>query len=256
MTKLKVWVIEAVSLSAFALGCSGNGDTSETSADTQTAEFLFMDPHTSGPRLDVLALGDGGVSVSVGGPIGTQTDDLLFASADSLSELYQVLHPEVTDVPEELLDLERRLAPELELLAAQRAAATGEPLPAVTIEKSKSSFLSTVCKRFSGGSTLEYVPVECPYSTSTTGLWVGTPSSITAGDRTYGWNDVGGSAMLCWFTPSGGTTNWCITLPSYWWNWHTLYSGGPYYGSLVSNTYPQISGPRGLTHHDARTIVR
>jgi hypothetical protein len=255
MARLKVWVIEAVSLSALVLGCSGNRDTS---SDTQMADFLFMDPHTSGPRLDVFALGDGSVSVSVGGPIGSQTDDLLFANADSLSELYQRMHPEVTSVPEELLELERELAPELELLAAQRAAdaAAGEERPpALTIEKSRSSFLSTTCKTF-GGSTTEYVPVSCKYNANTTGLWVGTPSNITAGDRTYGWNDVGGSAMLCWSTPSGGTTAWCIGLPQYWWNWHTLYSGGPYYASLISNTYPMISGPRGLTHHDQRSIVR
>jgi hypothetical protein len=214
-----------------------------------------MDPHSSGPRIDVLALGDGAVSVSVGGPIGSQTNALLSANSESLSDLYRLLHPEVVSVPDELLDLERSLAPELEVLRVQRAAgpAAGEERPRAIIEKSMDSFLAATCQTFAGGTT-RWVPVECNYSDNTTNVWVGTPSNITPGDRTYGWNDVGGTAMLCWFTPQGGNTSTCLTLPQYWWNWHSLYSGGPYYASLISNTYPQISGPHGLTHH-YRTIV-
>lgn len=237
-------------MSALLLGCSGNRDTS---AGTQSADFLFMDPHGSGPRLDVFALGDGGVSVSVGGPIGSETDSLLSASADSLADLYRLLHPEATSAPEELLELERELAPVLQELAARRAAVT-EARPRATIEKSRDSFRAATCKTFRASDS-RWVPLECKYNDSTTGLWIGTPSNITAGDRTYGWNDVGGTAQLCWSTPQGSNSAWCIGLPQYWWNWHTLYTGGPYNASLISNSYPMISGPRGLTHHDRETIV-
>lgn len=247
-------MIEVVSLGAFLFGCSGNR---ETPADAQSVDYLFKDQHSSGPRLDVFTLPDGGISVSVGGPIGSETDALLSASAESLSDLYRLLHPEVTGVPDELVDLDRTLAPEI---ARQRAAGpvAGEVLPRASIEKSQSSFQATVCQTFTNGVYEGWNPVECQYSENTTGLWVGTPSKITALDRTYGWNDVGGSAMLCLFTPTGSnnTGTQCITLPSYWWNWMSMSGGGPYYSSLVSNTYPQISGPRGLTHHDYYYIVR
>jgi len=241
-------------LGAFLFGCSASR---ETPADAQSAEYLFKDPHSSGPRLDVLALDDGGVSVSVGGPVGSETDALLSASPESLSDLYRLVHPEVTSVPDELLDLDRALAPEI---AKQRAAGpvAGELLPRATIEKSQSSFMANACQTFTVSNQEGWTPVECKYSENTTGLWVGTPSNITGLDRTYGWNDVGGSAMLCLFTPQGSnnTNTQCITLPAYWWNWISMSGGGPYYASLISNTYPQISGPRGLTHHDYYYIVK
>jgi hypothetical protein len=252
MTKSMLWVIEVVSLSALLLGCSGN---QETPAEAQSAQYLFMDPHSSGPRLDVFALGDGGISVSVGGPIGSQTDSLLFASSESLSDLYRLLHPEVTSVPGELLDLERTVAPELEALAAPRAVgpAAGERPPAI-IEKSRDSFRAATCKNFYDG-VHRWIPMECNYNDDTLGVWAGTPSNVTAGDRTYGWNDVGGTAQLCWGTLQGVGSDWCIQLPQYWWNWQALYSGGPYHGFLHSNSFPQISGPRGLTHHVHKIVL-
>lgn len=94
------------------------------------------------------------------------------ARVASLSGLYQLLHPELTTVPDELV--ERELAPSLGRVAAS---AVGDERPRAVIDETESAFRSATCKTFGSGS-VRYVPLERSYSERTSMLWVGTPSRI------------------------------------------------------------------------------
>jgi hypothetical protein len=236
-----------------AAGCSQGDPQGETEASvgastpSSEALVLFRDPTESGPRLDVYEI-DGHAAISVGGPIGTEAVLTSATATDSITDLYLAIHPGVAEVPAELVALSERLEPALAELRLQPHSSA----PPVTVDKSQSSFNATVCKNFTEGS-VKYIPMSC--------LWGGAvssrnnftwPLSITAGDRTYGWNANAANATMTWWHSNSQNLFvpvWSINLPAYWWTWMSIGSGGPYFAEIK---LAYGTGELGLTHHDFR----
>ncbi len=239
-----------------AAGCSQGDTQEESSTPSSEATLLFKDPSTSGPRLDVYEV-EGQAAISVGGPIGTEATLARATGTESIEELYRAIHPDAAEVPSELVALDARLAPalaQLRELASTRADAVAFEPP--QLDKNQAAFNSTVCKNFAEGSE-RYTPVECPFKASGNEVSIFQwPLSINAADRTYGWNPNPRSATISWwaFPPNAAAyVAWSITLPQYWWNWMSIYSGGPY--SAVLRSAGGINGELGLTHHRFRRVL-
>jgi hypothetical protein len=237
-------------VAAVAAGCGeapmqDSAPTEEVGQSATEAPMLFRDPSTSGPRLDVYDFG-GHAAISVSGPIGTEAQ-FSGITAESVEDLYRAVHPDTTTIPAELIALGERLAPALaELRAMPRPA---EASPAV-IQKSYSDFSTNVCRTFWAGS-YRYEPVECQWDTGMDQLLIfRNPPHINAGDRTYGYNANPVQAKMHW--GRNAVMAFQITLPAYWWNWMSVYSGGPYYAELrLSGGW---TGELGLTHHRRRAL--
>ncbi|HEY0712014.1 MAG TPA: hypothetical protein VGF45_05035 [Polyangia bacterium] len=224
-------------------GCGAESAAPNEGPAAIEAPFLFKDPSTSGPRLDVYDF-DGQAAISVGGPIGTEARLAGITGTDSLEELYRAVHPDVAVVPHELVALGERLAP---ALAELRSRPRPVQAQTATIEKSQSAFNTAVCRSFKDGS-FKYTPVECQWSDGIDQLVsFHNPNNIYAGDRTYGWNNNNRTAKMNW--SKNAVTAYSITLPSYWWNWMSVGGGGPYYAYIfLSGGY---TGELGLTHHSS-----
>jgi hypothetical protein len=243
-------IIGIILLGVAAAGC-GEAPSQESApmqASTEAAteaELLFRDPSTSGPRLDIYDFG-GHAAISVSGPIGTE-DQLAGLSADSIEELYLGVHPEAATIPAELTALGERLAPALAELRAMPRPTNTQP---AVIEKSQAAFNSSVCKIFYEAS-YKYVPLECQWSSGIDQLLsFNSPNNISAGDRTYGWNNNSVQAKMYW--GKNAMMVYQITLPAYWWTWMSVLSGGPYYAKIyLSGGW---TGELGLTHHDRRSL--
>jgi hypothetical protein len=246
--------LSLILLAAGAAGCSD--DHATVGVPAAESLVLFKDPSTSGPRLDVYDF-DGHAAISVSGPIGSEGLVSDFKGGETLTELYRALHPNAVTVPADLMALDARLAPDLEALrSAARRSIEAEPAP---IEKSESAFRSTLCKNFTEGSTT-YTYIHSIWdNTYAEGVSVGWPTydRILAGDRTYGWNANAYKGRLKWYKARSGTVAGEIILPPNWWNWMTLYSGGPYYATLwkFDHTVPDNT-ERGLTWHSMSHIVK
>lgn len=239
-------------LCVFAMGC---GEAPAPTSTETSAPLLFEDPSTEGPRLDVIGLGGEGVGVSVSGPIGTDPPAMFDGS---LIDLYRQIHPDVTEVPAELVELNADVEAAWAALPTDADVRSEAP---VTVDKDQNAFLATTCKTFSSGS-VRYVPWECNWVENDFIVWAGHPQgtlTIAAGDRTYGWNEVSVGADLNWCSNTQCIAGQ-IHLPAYWWNWMSLVSGGPYYAYLIGDYDPQTHtfppGRRGLTHHYREDIVR
>lgn len=241
-------------LGTAAVGC-GQGDTGESSSPS-SAPLLFKDPSSSGPRLDIYEV-EGHAAISVGGPIGTEAVLAGSTGFESLEDLYRAVHPDATVVPAELTALSARLAPALaELRALPRPEVEPVSIDTTQIDKTQAAFNSTVCKNFSEGSE-RYAPAECPWSGSANQISIfHWPLTINAADRTYGWNPNNRTATINWWAyPPGGAAYiaWYINLPAYWWNWMSIYSGGPFSADIRSAN--GVNGELGLTHHKYRRVL-
>jgi hypothetical protein len=256
-------------LGAGAAGCGDNAAEALPTEDTpafgehpndreatpKASALLFKDPSTSGPRLDVYDA-NGRAAVAVSGPIGSEAILSAFDGSESLIGLYRAIHGSSVAIPTELTALDGRFAAEF---AAMRARAdTLGSVPEATLDKSLSSFNSTVCKRFVQGSA-EYRPFECKWNANTRYIALNT-GSIEGGDRTYGWNHNAGWAWMGWVV--GGTWSPAGTyVPPWSWTWFTIWDEGPYgvhLGAISSSEHPGpiVSGERGLTWHSVRYIVQ
>jgi hypothetical protein len=239
-------------LGAGAVGCS---DNAAEELSTTEAPALFTDPHTSGPRLDVYEF-DGRAAISVSGPIGSEANAL--NAGETLVEIYSALHPN-SAVPDALVELDARIAQDLAALPSTPHAAPEASLPAPVIEKSESSFRSTVCKPF-GDQSVRYDPQTCEYRFSHF-IYSPDPGAavprIASGDRTYAWNESSSEARLSWHHNNGMVPQVVAstTLPAYWWRWMSFTgAGAPFWAVLQSN--PGADGAKGITWHKRTVIVR
>lgn len=246
-------VLMAIAMAgATGAGCSQGdpqGESSEAASAATEGLVLFKDPSQSGPRLDVYDF-NGNAAISVGGPIGTEALITAASANESLDSLYRALHPEAKQVPAELIALNQRLAP---ALANLRTLPRSDAPPAV-VDKSLANFNALACKSFNEGA-IRYVAVQCTWSGATSSRSIfNWPLNITAGDRTYGWNNNNTGATMRWWAENAQGIFYVagsINLPVYWMNWMSFSSGGPYFADI---SLPSAWGPGelGLTHHDYR----
>lgn len=248
----------ALSLGVLLLGTGVAGCAPDEAGDddmgTTNTSYLFKDPSTSGPRLDVYDLG-GEPLITVAGPIGTETMTTSM-NDESLVEIYQALHP-TASVPDALRALDARVAP---AFAALRSIPRPAPSPeaAPVVDKTQAAFLGTVCQIFRVSSYKRYVPVECPWEASTRLVRAPKDGSykVLPGDRTYGWNAANGPATLGMWGNGVGID---IVLQAGTWNMTSYVgTGGPlraYLQDRPASSTPYIYGERGVTWHRVDYIV-
>jgi hypothetical protein len=183
-------------------GCSAGGDAPESleaqadvvTDDTEQAPRLaFEDPTDDGFRLDVYELEGSDLVLSVSMPAGN--DELLEATqhADTLSELYELLHPGA-EMPAELA----RLVPALEVAdLAPRAATELAGANVSSVEKSVADFGNRFCRTKTSGAQT-FTAEECTWALSVSSLTVSAAKNIRRGDRTYYYNRSGANARLVW----------------------------------------------------------
>jgi hypothetical protein len=246
-------LLGVTALISLATGCS-SGDAPEDELATEQT-LLFKDPSTSGPRLDVYDV-QGHVAIAVGGPIGSEAMLGNFNGSQSLAEIYRVLHPDVATLPEDLVALDERVAPEVEALRLADRPPVDAPSP--TFDKSWESFFATVCRTFTEGSAT-YTVQSCvwvPSGGQTVGLTPTDPGgAIDGGDRTYGWNHNAGTSRVRWTRASNNVVAATFTLPPYWWNWFTHY-GNFRYRATIYGASASVDGERGLTWHSYSVVVK
>jgi hypothetical protein len=229
-------------------------DATAEEPTTAQSPVFFRDPSTSGPRLDVYDF-DGHPVISVSGPIGSEKIRDSLSGDESLVETYRALHPDRSAPPAELIDLDRRFAPEL---AAIRAATPPDDGRSAVFEKTQAGFLGQACQEFRISSFTVFRPQECPW-TRDLGLGIvrvgHNPNRINAGDRVYGWNNTNRTAIIP-INSLDGSLPLHPGLAAHTWGFFTAPStGGPFRAAILSNSATLNQGDAGVTWHRRFTIV-
>jgi hypothetical protein len=246
---MKAWKTAVILLTGFAaIGCSQDDGTQSDNVGTEPL-FLFKDPATAGPRLDVYEI-EGRAAISVGGPMGTEARIAQVSGLESLAELYRVIHPDITEIPKELIGLTERVI-------SERAELDGSPRPAVKtaeIAKDERPFDDAVCRTFASSSA-RYTPVDCRWDPNISYLVVGGQqiNDLVRNDRVYVWNNNPRTATLE-HRLVGGFLYASLAVPQYWWTYMTITRDGPY---MTADVVPagSVRGELGLTHHVYAPVI-
>jgi hypothetical protein len=230
-------------------------ETDESIGATQQAVYLFKDPVSTGPRLDVYDF-DGHAAMAISGPIESLRD--LMNVGATLREAYLRVHPTTNEVPLELLRLEDQFAADIAALKSQPDRSTD--LEIANIDKSESAFMAQACQHVFEGS-IRYSPIECHYQANVSRLLFvgdrfdpGDGFRMRSGARTYGWNATSTAAEMGWQGPDTRIVA-IITLPPFWFTYLTV-SGvtGGHRGFIFRNNPGVVIGDQGLSWHAAFPI--
>jgi hypothetical protein len=151
--------------------------------------------------------------------------------------------------------------------------ATGEPAPALGVDKSLSSFNSTVCKMFTEGYD-RYTPITCYHSSFASWSCSGNSMSVNTEyngedfdgidylhfyDRSYHWNVSSQTGHIAWWnyyadppgTPYAASVQY--TIPANWWTWMSVY--GSTGASFTGETWNGSATELGITYHRYSNLI-
>lgn len=231
-------------------------------------ELLFEDRYSETGRILVYEQG-GSAMVQVLGRIGEDDHAAIGALlASGLEQTYRELHPELSEAPAVLKEIDRRIAAELEE-AVQSAFANGAPVEeAVLVDKSPAAFGSTGCVHTAGPGSL-WEPTICRYQAGArqlcqvtcmdqdcTSQWPTYPR-----DKTFAWNDSSHTADV-WGWGVSHPENPYVTsvignsvLAPWTWIWYHNFPVFRYSGTNVCLT-SRGTGNLGITHHRWKAVIR